>query len=166
MQEIHLTPAQAATASAIQDAIDSLGDAGGRVILPEMELILDRGIELRSNVTLAGQGDKTVLRKAPGKVYPLSGYHNYGMLDVPLLYTEGLEKGMTVAIRDDRHGGFFETFARITWVDGTWVGIDTGLHADYEAELNPVLVTSFPLVYGLGVENIAVLQSHSGWQPG
>ncbi len=157
MQEIHLTPAQAATASAIQDVIDSLGDAGGRVILPEMELILDRGIELRSNVTLAGQGDKTVLRKAPGKVYPLSGYHNYGMLDVPLLYTEGLEEGMTVAIRDDRHGGFFETFARITWVDGTWVGIDTGLHADYEAELNPVLVTSFPLVFGLGVENVAVL---------
>ncbi len=156
MQEIHLTSAQAVTAAAIQNAIDSLGGAGGRVVLPEMELILDRGIELRSNVELVGQGDKTVLRKGPGKVYPFSGYHNYGMLDVPLMFTGGLEKGMTVAIRDERHGGFFETFARITWVDGTWVGIDTGLHSDYEAELNPVLVTSFPLVYGLGVENIAV----------
>jgi parallel beta-helix repeat protein len=156
MREITLTPAQAASATLIQNAIDSLGDSGGRVILPEIDLILDRGIELRSNVELVGQGEQTILRKAPGRVYPLSGYHNYGMLDVPLMFTDGLEPGMTVAIRDDRHGGFFETFSRITWVDGTWVGLDTGLHSDYHADLNPVLLTSFPLVYGLGVENIAV----------
>ena len=156
MQEIVLTSAQVTSAASIQNAIDSLGGDGGRVVLPETELILDRGIELHSNVELMGQGDKTILRKAPGKVYSLSGYHNYGMLDVPLMFTDGLEEGMTVAIRDERHGGFFETFARITWVKGNWVGIDTGLHSDYHAELNPVLVTSYPLIYGLGVENIAV----------
>jgi hypothetical protein len=156
MQIINLTPEQLKSAAMLQNAIDALGRAGGRVVLPEMELILDRGIELRSNVALVGQGDKTVLRKAPGRIYPLSGYHNYGMLDVPLMFTSGLEKGMTVAVRDDRHGGFFETFARITWVDGNWVGLDTGLHADYIAELNPILVTGFPLIYGLSVENVAV----------
>ena len=156
MREIILTSAQAASATLIQKAVDSLGDSGGRVVLPELQLVLDRGIELRSNVELVGQGDKTVLRKAPGRVYPLSGYHNYGMLDVPLMFTDGLAEGMTIAIRDDRHGGFFETYARITWVEDNWVGIDIGLHSDYHAELNPVLVTSFPLVYGLGVNNIAV----------
>ncbi|MDF1513489.1 MAG: hypothetical protein P1S60_06735, partial [Anaerolineae bacterium] len=112
MLDLRLMPSQVQSAAMIQDAIDSLGDAGGRVILPEMDLMVDRGIELRSNVELVGQGDKTVLRKAPGRIYPLSGYHNYGMMDVPLMHTSGLEKGMTVAIRDDRHGGFFETFAR------------------------------------------------------
>ena len=155
-EEIRMTRAGATSAAAIQQAIDALATTGGRVILPATELELDRGLELRSNVELVGQGPDTVLRKAPGRVYPLSGYHNYGMLDVPLMFTDGLEPGMTVAIRDDVHGGFFETFARIMWVDGTWVGLNTGLHSDYHANQHPVLVTSFPLVYGLNVENTAI----------
>jgi hypothetical protein len=153
---IQLAQKEAASASAIQEAIDSLGEAGGRVVLPAMDLVLDRGLQLRSNVELVGQGEDTVLRKASGRVYPLAGYHNYGMYDVPLEYTDGLETGMTVAVRDNVHGGFFETFARITWVDGNWVGLDCGLHSDYSANQEPVLVTSYPLIYGLGVENVAV----------
>ena len=85
------------------------------------------------------------------------------------MYTDGLEPGMTVAIRDDTHGGFFETFARITWVEGTWVGIDRGVHSDYHADQNPVLVTAFPLVFGLGVENVLLsgltLDGHRADQP-
>lgn len=156
MAEMRLAPSEATSAAAIQHAIDALPETGGRVVLPAMDLTLDRGLELRSNVELVGQGQDTILRKAPGRVYPLSGYHNYGMRDVPLMFTEGLEPGMTVAVRDDRHGGFYETFARITWVEPTWVGIDRGLHSDYDAALNPVLVTAYPLVFGLGVTNVAV----------
>jgi len=156
VNEIKLQRSEAASAQAIQRAIDALVPAGGRVVLPAMELELDRGIELRSGVTLAGQGRDTVLRKAPGCVYPFSGYHNYGMCDIPLMHTEGLVPGMTVAVRDTRHGGFYETFARITWVDDNWVGIDKGIHSDYHAELNPVLVTAFPLIYGENVRGVAV----------
>lgn len=156
MKEIRMTNAEAISAAAIQKAIDTLAGTGGRIVLPALDLELDRGIELRSNVELAGQGRDTVLRKAPGRIYPLAGYHNYGMLDVPLMFTDGLEPGMTVAVRDDAHGGFFETFARITWIDGTWVGLDTGLHSDYHAGQQPNLVTAFPLVYGLNVENVAL----------
>jgi hypothetical protein len=121
-----------------------------------MDLVLDRGLELRSGIQLVGQGEDTVLRAAPGRVYPLAGYHNYGMHDVPLEYADGLEPGMTVAVRDNVHGGFFETFARITWVDGNWVGLDCGLRSDYSANQQPVLVTAYPLIYGLGVEQVAV----------
>jgi hypothetical protein len=153
---IQLTREEATSASAIQGAIDSLGEAGGRVVLPAVDLVLDRGLQLRSNVELVGQGETTILRKAPGRAYPLAGYHNYGMYDVPLEYTDGLEPGMTVAVRDKVHGGFFETFARITWIDGNWVGLDCGLHSDYSANQEPVLLTSYPLIYGLGVENVAV----------
>jgi hypothetical protein len=156
MNEIQMSHDQVTSAAAIQQAIDSLGPEGGRVVLPEMELTLDRGLELRANVELVGQGQKTLLRKARGRVYPLSGYHNYGMCDVPLEHAEGLAPGMTVAIRDQRHGGFFETLARITWIDGNWVGLDHGLHSDYSADQEPVLVTAFPLVYGLGVEHVVL----------
>ena len=169
MTELKLSGADAATAAAIQKAIDSLGPEGGRVVLPQVESDLDRGLELRAGVELVGQGRGTVLRKAPGRIYPLSGYHNYGMRDVPLQFTEGLEPGMTVAVRDSAHGGFCETFARITWVEGTWVGIDRGLDSDYYADKEPVLVTCHPLVFGLGVERAAlrnlVLNGNRARQP-
>jgi hypothetical protein len=156
MKVVRLTREEASSAAEIQQRIDALESTGGRVVLPAMDLILDRGLELRSGVELAGQGQDTVLRAAPGRVYPLAGYHNYGMYDVPLEYTEGLEPGMTVAVRDKVHGGFFETFARITWVDGNWVGLDCPLHSDYSANQQPVLVTAYPLIYGLDVEHVAV----------
>jgi hypothetical protein len=156
VKTIELTKAEAGSAAALQKAIDGLKGVGGQVVLPEIDLVLDRGLQLWSNVTLTGQGDQTRLRKAPGRVYPLAGYHNYGMYDVPLEFTTGLAPGMTVSVRDKVHGGFFETFGRITWIDGNWVGLDCSLHSDYRANQEPVLLTSFPLVYGLGVEHVAV----------
>jgi hypothetical protein len=153
---VRLTNEDACSAAAIQRQIDALESTGGRLVLPVMDLILDRGLQLRSGVELVGQGEDTVLRAAPGRIYPLAGYHNYGMYDVPLEYTDGLEPSMTVAVRDNAHGGFFETFARITWVDGNWVGLDCALHSDYAANQQPVLVTAYPLIYGLDVENVAV----------
>jgi hypothetical protein len=153
---VELTSEEAASAAAIQAALDALDGVGGRIVLPAVELELDRGLQLRSGVELVGQGRDTVLRKAPGRVYPLAGYHNYGMYDVPLEFTDGLAPGMTVAVRDNVHGGFFETFGRITWIEDNWVGLDCALHSDYSANQEPVLVTSYPLIYGLGVENAAV----------
>jgi len=154
--ELALDADRAHGAASIQAAIDALPPDGGRIVLPAGEIVLDRGIALRSGVELVGQGTNTVLIKAPGRIYPFSGYHNYRMPDVPLEHADGLEPGMTVAIRDDTHGGFFETFARITWVDGTWVGIDRGLDSDYYADQHPMLVTAFPLVYGLGIAHAAL----------
>ena len=146
----------AAGAAAIQAAIDSLGSDGGHIVLPAMDLTLDRGIELRSRVELSGQGEGTTLRKGPGRVYPLSGYHNYGMCDVPLRSTQGLAVGMTVCVLDDLRRGFYETFARITWIDGPWVGLDHGTKGDYLAADAPRLTTAHPLVFGHGIAGAAV----------
>jgi len=118
------------SAAQIQAAIDALPPEGGTVVLPEMDIQLDRGIELRSGVALRGQGAATILRKGPGRVFPLTGYHNYGMRDVPLVSTAGLSVGMTVSIQGERSRGFGDTFARITWIDDGWVGLSAGLSAD------------------------------------
>jgi hypothetical protein len=156
MRTIHLRATELTSAADIQRAIDALPADGGRVVLPEMDLTLDRGIQLRSGVELVGQGRRTVLRQARARVYPLSGYHNYGMRDVPLQFTDGLAPGMTVTMRDRTHGGFFETFARLTWVEEGWVGLDRGLHSDYRQDEEPFLATSFPLIYGEQVHDVAV----------
>jgi polygalacturonase len=150
-----LSPDDAHSAAAIQAAIDA-APHGGRVVLPAMELALDRGIELRSGIELVGQGAGTVLRKSPGRVYPLSGYHNYGMCDVPLQSSDGLEVGMTVSVRDQPRGGFYSTFARITWIDGDWVGLDHGIEADYSAEHEPCLSTAYPMIFGHAIAGAAV----------
>ena len=142
-------------AEALQQAIDSLAD-GGRLVLPRMELTLDRGLELHSGIELIGQGEETVLRKGPGRVYPLSGYHNYGMCDVPLENAEGLVAGMTVSVRDDERSGFYETFARISWIDGNWVGLDHGIEGDYLGDCRPRLTTAYPLIFGHAVADVAV----------
>ena len=146
--------AEGISAVAIQEAIDEVAaGGGGRVVLPKADVLLDRGLELRSGVELCGQGRGTVLRKGPGRVWPLSGYHNasaaapfppcspphssccaqYGMCDAPLESVAGLEVGMTVSVHDSRtHGGFYETFARVLWVDEQerFVGLDHGIEAD------------------------------------
>lgn len=156
-----LTVDDASSARAIQTAIDSMAEGGGRLVLPAMELELDRGLALRSGVELVGQGPETILRKGPGRVYPLSGYHNYGMCDVPLASAAGLEQGMTVSVHDNRtHGGFYETFATIDWLDGNWVGLSRGIEADYRAEDEPCLTTVYPLVFAHGVRGAAVRDLH------
>lgn len=152
-----LTPSECTSAVRIQEVIDSLGAAGGRVVLPALDLVLDRGLELRSRVELTGQGGRTVLRKAAGRTYPLSGYHNYGMYDVPLRDPAvGLSPGMTVSVLDDQRGGFYSTFARITWVDGKWVGLDRGLSADYSEKCNPRLTLAFPMIFGHDIRQASV----------
>jgi hypothetical protein len=152
-----LTLAEAGSARQIQQTLDEVAaQGGGRVILPPMELTLDRGLALASGIELIGQGAGTVLRKGPGRKYPLSGYHNYGMCDVPLESAAGLEPGMTVSVHDDEGRGFYETFATITWVDGDWVGLDHGIEADYRADDHPCLTTAYPLILAHNVHDIAV----------
>ena len=63
MLERILSIEEAATAACIQSVLDEMIGTGGRLVLPAMTLELDRGLQLHSGVTLAGQGPATVLRK-------------------------------------------------------------------------------------------------------
>ncbi|MCJ8330815.1 MAG: right-handed parallel beta-helix repeat-containing protein [Lentisphaeria bacterium] len=156
MKIIELKKEDVSCAADIQQAIDTLRDDGGIIQLPEMSLTLDRGLELYSDICLYGAGDKTILRKGPSRIYPLSGYHNYAMADVPLLDTNGLEVGMTVSIKDNLRGGFMTTFARISWIDDNWVGLDRGIAMDYSADENPVLTTAYSMLFAHDSENISI----------
>lgn len=147
-ETVELRPEQCVDAESIQAAIDDMAGSEGVINLPEMDLTLDRGLEIYSGIHLHGMGERTVLRKGPSRIYPLTGYHNYGMKDVPLKHSDGLRAGMTVSVLDDKRGGFYSTFARITWIDDGWVGLDHGIEADYAAAENPRLVTAYPLIFG------------------
>jgi len=155
--ELRLSAAEARSAADIQTALNLLSQrGGGRLTLPAMDLTLDRGLELGSGVELVGQGEQTILRKGPGRAYPLTGYCNYGMCDVPLADATGLAVGMTVSVLDNARGGFASTFARITWIDAGWVGLDRGLESDYHADQSPRLTTAYPLIFAHRARGIAI----------
>ncbi len=144
-------------AAYMQKIIDTLAKSGGGTLqLPAGDFMLDRGLRLYDSITIAGSAEGTILRKTPGKIYPLAGYHNYGMHDIPLLSTDGLETGMTVYITDDRTGGFHETIATITWVNDGWIGIDQGIRNDLSADANPCAITQYPLIWADGASNIKI----------
>ena len=50
--ERKLSLEECGSAAGIQVIIDEVGKAGGEVVLPAMELVLDRGLILRSGVEL------------------------------------------------------------------------------------------------------------------
>jgi hypothetical protein len=157
MRNVYLEKKDCRTATDIQRAVDVLSASGGVLHLPEVEVELDRAIELRSGITISGHGPGTVLRSAASRVFPLDGFQVYGMYDVFLTTSEGLKPGMTVSIRDDQYENFFETFARITWIDGNRIGLDQPLASDYgEPGSNPRLTNSFPLIFGSNIQNAAV----------
>ncbi len=153
---INLNRDECRDAQSIQAALDQLGVSGGVVQLPELDLTLDRGLELHTGIELRGCGARTILRKGTGRAYAFSGYHNYGMRDVPLINAAGLAVGMTVTIFDEKKRGFDATFARITWIEGNWVGLDRGVESDYCAEDQPQLVTNYPLIFGRAIRRAAV----------
>jgi hypothetical protein len=63
-------------------------------------------------------------------------------------------------VRDNPRGGFYSTLARITWIDGGWVGLDHGIEGDYGAADEPRLTTAHPLVFAHHAHHIAVRNLH------
>lgn len=152
---ITLTPESCNHANDIQKAIDSLQE-GGKVFLPEIDLTIDRAIELRSGVELIGQGEKTVLRKSPSKEYKMIGQHCEGLFEIELEHTNNLEIGMTILIDHDQSMGFEVTMAKIVWIDGNFIGLDRGLARNGSMEINSRLTTAHSLIHGEHLKDVAV----------
>ena len=114
-----------------------------------MDLELDRGLALRSGIELCGQGSDTILRKGPGRIYP-------SLATITTVCATRLAVDRRAKSRYDRfaarrrtHGGFYETFATITWIEG-----------DYRAEDAPCLTTVYPLVFAHNAQQIALRDMH------
>jgi hypothetical protein len=68
---------------------------------------------------------------------------------------------MTVSVHDRKaHGGFYETFATIEWVEDCWIGLDRGIDADYSASDEPCVTTAYPVVFGHRISDAVVADLH------
>ncbi len=133
-------------AQGIQEAVDSLPEQGGRVVLEARAYVLRAAIVLRDDVSLSGQGPLTVLRRGPEIIHRLARDAVQGENAVTLVSAEGLRTGDRLAIRDDRFRGWFMTQAVIEALDGDTVHLDVPLIRPYAVADNAVAFNHHPMV--------------------
>lgn len=143
---------------AIQAAVDYVGALGGGTVeIGEGVYLMRDSLHLRSNVTVRGQGDKTVLRKAASASSQLALDGDFGEEQITVADASGFEIGYGVAIWDDRRtGGFHTTVARITGRSGNTFSIDHPIMADCMLRNNAVAATVFPVVSGRDIRHASV----------
>ncbi|MHB9132765.1 MAG: right-handed parallel beta-helix repeat-containing protein [Armatimonadota bacterium] len=145
------------TNTALQAAVDAAARAGGGVVsITEGVYTMHDSLHLRSGVTVRGEGAGTVLRKAACVSSPILGYLGYGHYDVSLVEPDKFQVGMGVYIADNNAGGFYTTVATLTWRDGERFGISRFLNHDYSGENAGMVLSLFPVISGIEIENAAI----------
>jgi parallel beta-helix repeat protein len=146
-----------ADSRALQAAVDYIaGLGGGTVEIGEGEFIMYDSLHLRPFVTVRGNKDKTILRKADGRVSRLGLDGDYGEEQVTVADPTGFEVGYGVAIWDSKAGGFHTTVARITGRRGNTFSISNPLCTDNMVGNEAKAATVFPIVSGVEVEGVRI----------
>lgn len=142
---------------ALQAAVDYLASLGGGTVeIGEGEFVMRDSLHLRSNVTVRGQGAKTILRKGKAVVSVLKLDGDYGEEQFTVESPAGFAVGDGVAIWDQNAGGFHTTVARITGRTGNTFAISLPLNADCMVDKGAQAATVFPVVSGYYVEGARV----------
>ncbi len=139
---------------ALQSAVDYIaGLGGGIVIILAGTYHMKDSLHLRSNITLIGQGDKTILRKSDGFRSALATDGDYGQEEITPTDPSGFEIGMGVTIADNNSGGFHTTVATIISRDDNIFGINKPLNADCMVARGAYVQNTFPVISGYYIEN-------------
>jgi len=130
----------------IQEAINSLPEEGGRVILEARTYVLRASIVLRENLTLSGQGRDTVLKRRGEVIHKLTKDAVKQASSVEVASTAGLRVGDEIAIRDDQYNGWYTTHGIITKIDGNTIEIDDKLVQPYSLAKNAIVLNHHPMI--------------------
>jgi hypothetical protein len=142
---------------ALQAAVDYVaGLGGGTVAIGPGEFLMRDSLHLRPQVTVRGQGAKTILRKAPAVSSLLEIDGDYGEEQVTLKNPEGFEVGDGLAVWDKNANGFHTTVARITGRNGNTFALSLPLNADCMVANRAQAATVFPVISGYHVEGARV----------
>jgi len=142
---------------AIQQALDAVGSyGGGTVEVGPGTYTLFNTLRLHRNVRLTGAGPETVLRKCDGARSEFAVDADYGQRKVTVRHPGGFRPGMGILVADDRAGGWHETVATITLVQGDVIYVDAEFLADYDADSGGAVVNAFPLVAGVDVDSATI----------
>ncbi len=142
---------------ALQAAVDYIAALGGGTVeIGPGEYKMNDSLHLRSNVTVKGTKERTILRKANAVLSPLVLDGDFGEQQITVKDPSGFDVGCGVTVRDDRSGGFHTTVVTITGKNGNTFSIDKPLMADCMADNNARATTIFPVVSGYNLENARI----------
>ncbi len=145
------------TNKALQAAVDYVAALGGGTVeIGPGEYWMENSLHLRSNVTVRGQDEATVLKKCDGLVAPLILDGDYGEEQFTVADPSGFKVGMGVSVFDDDAGGFHTVVATIIAADGNTFRIDKPILADCMVRRNARAQTTFPVISGYYIENARV----------
>jgi parallel beta-helix repeat protein len=143
----------------LQAAVDYVAALGGGTVeIGPGEFLMRDSVHLRSNVTLVGQGARTVLKKAKAASSPLELDGDFGEEQITLVRPEGFAVGDGVAVWDRQAHGFHRTVARITGRQGNTFSISLPLNADCLISQGAEAATVFPVISGYHLEGVRLSQ--------
>ena len=142
---------------ALQAAVDYVASLeGGVVEIGPGEYLMRDSLHLRSNVTVRGTPEKTVLRKARSAASPLKVDGDYGEEQFTVKNPAGFSVGDGVAIWDKNANGFHTTVARIIGQNGDTFAISLPLNADCMVGDGAQAATVFAVISGYHIEGARI----------
>ena len=143
---------------ALQAAVDYVsGLGGGTVHIGAGVYEMEDSLHLRSNVTVIGAGQDTVLHKGSGHISQLVTDGDYGEEQITVADGSGFKVGMGVTVGDDRSGGFHTTVGTIiARVDEHTFIINSPLQADCMVRNHALTKNTFPILSAYYAENIHI----------
>lgn len=151
---------QSSTTAGIQEAINALPAAGGVVYLPPGRYALRRSIELRSGITIRGEGPATVLVR-PKEVWAAVAKASYGTCKSIQLRQppRSLKVGDEIHIGDQESRGWSSSHCIVREIDGKTLGLEV-LYGFKERKFLPqrgaFIANWFPAFWLRGVNDVAI----------
>lgn len=146
----------ASPTSGLQAAIDAVPRTGGVVVIPPGRYLLQRGLVLRSNVTLRGAGPSTVLCRGPEVMAKATADIPAGATSFAVEDATGLELGAEVAVMDRKLYGWNTTHAVLTAIDGGRLTIDRPTRTAYQAADGAMVVNQFAGLAATGAQDFQI----------
>lgn len=146
------------TSKAIQTAVNAVRQSGGGTvkILPG-NYAISAPVKLYSNISLAGSGSSTLLKKIKGVQSKMAVDVGYGELQATLEDASGFAPGMGIQIHDARQrGGWDATTAVITAIKGNTIYFDNYTVRDYTASNGGLVSNACPLISAVETENVKI----------
>ena len=145
--------------SGIQEAIDALGENGGVVTIPPGEYLLRRSIRVRSNVTLQGAGEETVLRKVAQVGSKLAAPADAESRSVRVQDVTGFREGDEIGLFDQTTVGWLHVHAIVKGVQGNELLLDRRLGRAFEPAEGASVINYFPAITGSGLLSRVVIKN-------
>jgi hypothetical protein len=141
----------------IQFAIDAVAKTGGTIKLAAGLYEIIAPVRMKSNVSLIGAGEETILIRTEGVQTNFTIDADYGELKLTVANSDGFDVGMKVQVTDDDNSGCWNvSTAYVTAIEENTIYIDEGLIRDYRSDRNGLVSNASSVIEIIGEENVEI----------